>query len=160
MRAALQVKQSVRAPPPSWQGMAQHEQSPLGRRIARGATLGAAAGTLLVCVGLIRVVIALLAGGRIGAPGARDLRLLAFYVGGFAVGGAVFGALRPLLRGTAGVYDGCMLVGVIVMLAIALGDKGSLRALDTFDWVVLPALGVLFGGAAAWGYTRSDRRGR
>jgi hypothetical protein len=53
-----------------------------------------------------------------------------------------------------------MLVGVIVMLAIALGDQGSLGALDAVDWVALPAMGMLLGGAAAYGYTRSDSRGR
>ena len=134
--------------------MSRSRPPSLARRTALGAALGSGAGVLLVSVGLVRAAALLLGGGRLEPVEARDLRGLAFYVGGFGTGGALFGALRPVLRGRAGVYTGCMLVGVVVMLAIALGDKGSLAALDAVDWVVLPGMGVLFGCAAAYGWTR------
>lgn len=143
--------------PPLLQGMPHQQQFSLGGRIARGAAWGAGAGALLIGIGLIRAFFVVLGGRRIEALAGKDLRVLAFYVGGFAIGGATFGALRPLLRGTVGIYVGCMLVGVIVMLAIALGDQGKLGALDAVDWVALPAMGMLFGGAVAYGYTRSRR---
>ena len=135
--------------------MAQHQHASLSRRVVVGAALGVAAGASFVAVGLVRVAVFLLGGGRLGALNADEWQGIAYYVGGFGVGGALFGALRPLLPGKRSVYAGCMLVGVIVMLAIALSDKGSLSALDRGDWVVLPALGMLFGAAGAYGWTRS-----
>ena len=135
--------------------MPRHPHSSFPRRVALGAALGVAAGTLLVGVGLLRAALFLLGGGRIAAPEAAELRMLAFYVGGFGAGGALIGALRPLLRGTAGAYVGCMLAGVVVMLAIVLGDKGSLEAADPFELMLFSALGATFGAAAAHGFTRS-----
>jgi hypothetical protein len=135
--------------------MVRRQNASLPRRIALGAAFGTTAGALFVAVGLLRAAASLLGGGRIEGPSAHDLGGIAFYIGGFGTGGALFGALRPLLPGKGGVYAGCMLVGVIVMLAIAVGDKGSLAALDAVDWVVMPAVGMLFGAGAAFGWTRS-----
>jgi peptidoglycan/LPS O-acetylase OafA/YrhL len=127
----------------------------LSRRVVLGAALGITVGALFVGVGLVRAVMFLLGGGRLDALDGDDLRTIAYYVGGFGVGGALFGALKPVLRGKIGIYAGCMLVGVIVMLAIGLSDKGNLGAFDAFDWLALPGLGMLFGAAAAYGWTRS-----
>lgn len=135
--------------------MVRYQHASFPRRVIVGAALGFAAGALLVGVGAIRVAAFILGGGRLEASDAGDLRWIAYYVGSFGLGGALFGALRPLLRGNGGVYAGCMLVGVIVVLAIALSDQGSLGALDATDWVVLPGMGMLFGAAAAFGWTRA-----
>ena len=136
--------------------MIPDQQPSLVVRTLQGAALGAGAGVILVALGLVRALFALLTGRHISAPAAADVRTIAFYIGGFALGGAVFGALRPLLRGKKGIYIGCMLVGIIVMLSIAVGDKGSLGALDSFDWIALPILGAILGSAGAYGFTRYD----
>jgi hypothetical protein len=135
--------------------MAPRHSSSIARRVGLGALLGLGAGILLVGVGIARIAVFLLGGGRLAAIDAGDVRALTFYVGGFGAGGALIGALRPLLHGKGGVYVGCMLAGIVVMLAIAVGDKGSLSALDGVDWVAMPLMGMVFGSAAAYGFTRN-----
>jgi hypothetical protein len=68
----------------------------------------------------------------------------------------LIGALRPLLRGKGGVYVACMLAGIVVMLALAIGYEGRLSALEGVDWVAMPLLGMVFGCAAAYGFTRNS----
>lgn len=133
------------------------EQRSLPSRVIRGAAAGAAVGLCFIAVGLVRAAVFLLGGGHIPGFTGRDWRMLVFYVGGFTLGGAVLGVVRPLLRGNVGVYIGCMLVGVVVMFTIAISDKGSLWALDPPDWIAFAAMGILFGAAGAFGWTRSTR---
>jgi hypothetical protein len=135
--------------------MTPRHSSSFARRVGLGALLGIGAGILLVGVGVARIAVFLLSGGRLAELEADDVRILVFYVGGFGAGGALIGALRPLLRGKGGVYVGCMLAGIVVMLAIAIGDKGRLSALDGVDWVAMPLMGMVFGSAAAYGFTRN-----
>jgi hypothetical protein len=121
----------------------------LGRNAAFGAILGGLVGILLIGVGLLRAVVVLVGGGSLKPPSADDLRVLAFYAGGFAAAGGALGAAKPLLHTRFAIAVGCMVAGVIVVLAIAAGEKGGLASLDRGDWVVLPLLGVVFGAAAA-----------
>jgi hypothetical protein len=74
--------------------------------------------------------------------------LLVFYVGGFVTAGALFGLFQPMLRGRVGTTIGCILGGVIVVFAIAIGDGKGIHGID---WIAYPAMGIVFGGAAAYG---------
>jgi hypothetical protein len=136
--------------------MTPRHSSSFARRVGLGALLGIGAGFLLVGVGVARAAVFLLGGGRLAELEADDVRKLVFYVGGFGAGGALIGALRPMIRGKSGVYVACMLAGMVVMLAIAIGDKGRLSALAGVDWVALPMMGIFFCSAAAYGFTRKD----
>jgi hypothetical protein len=131
------------------------QQAPLAIRVLAGAGIGALAGLLLIGVGLLRALVHLLGGGRLQALSMSDLRTFVFYVGGFALGGAVFGALRPALRGTRGIYVGCMIAGAIVMLALAVSDVKPGEALGLMYWLVLIIAGAIFGAAVAFGWTRA-----
>ena len=127
--------------------------SRLPRNALLGALLGSLLGVAFIGVGLLRAGFVLLSGGKVTPPSAEDVRVLMFYVGGFGATGATVGAARSLLPRTAALVIGCVLGGVIVVLAIAAGDKG-LGALDRMDWIVYPILGMTFGAAAAIGLLR------
>ena len=120
----------------------------------KGALYGFVVSLVFLGIGLIRAVIAIASGKHMNPLTAQDARLLLFYVGGFTAAGALVGTLAPLLRTKFSIYLGASLAGIVVMFAIAVGDKGSLSALDGFDYVAMPLLGVLFGCAGAYGWTR------
>lgn len=133
-------------------------QPSLSHRVIASAGYGIALGVLLVVVGIVRAVVFLLTGGSLESLDGDELRGLAFYVGSFGVGGAIFGALRFHRWGKVGTYAGCMLVGTIVMFAIGAADEGGIGALDRLDWIALTTMGLFFGAAAAFGWNRAATR--
>lgn len=141
--------------------MVSGEQPSLPRRVAQGAAVGSALGLALVAVGFVRFAFFLLTGGRTRPNTETEthtmIRVLSFYVGGFAVGGALFGAMRPLLRGRTGVYIGCMIAGVIVTFAVLIADRETFGTLPWPFWILFAALGMIFGSAFAYGWTRPTR---
>ena len=121
------------------------------RRMGKFAGAGAALAALCLAVGALRILVVLLFGRHFSPLHAHDIRVLAFYVGSFIVAGAIFGLLQPLWKGRLGITVGCMLAGVVAVVGIGIGDSGGIGQLDAVDWVMLPALGMLFGGAMAYG---------
>lgn len=126
----------------------------------RAAALGAAAGAgfavLCLGVGLLRAALALVGGTRIPAPSAGDVRLAAFYVGGFVAAGALVGLVGVERGGKVRGYATFMAGGAVVMLAITVAQKDGLRGLDGFDAVLVTLLGPLLGGAVANGWYRAS----
>ena len=125
-----------------------------GSGVARGAVVGLVVGILFMAVGAVRAVMFLARGGKLSAISADDLRLGAYYVGGFGLAGAVVGGLLRRFPGSLGTYVIFALGGIVVMTAIMAGDKGGLAANDAFDWIVLLALGAGFGLAFGHGWNR------
>ena len=125
----------------------------------RSATLGALWGlggaVLALCVGLIRMLVALVSGAHVSGLSAGDVRELEFYVGGFVAAGVFIGFLWPALPGRVGKIIAFMFGGVILIFAIAVGDQGSFAALDRTDRIAMTLLGMVFGAAAAYGYLRN-----
>ena len=107
-----------------------------------------------MAIGAIRILFAVLGGERIAAPSRDDIQMIVFYVGGFAVAGAIIGLLRPLIRSRLGAYLAAMLGGIIVMGAIVRSDAPSFAAIDAMDWAFVIGSGMFFGAAAAWGFLR------
>jgi hypothetical protein len=118
-------------------------------RAARGCLLGALMGGVLLAVGLARF----LAAGRPLAEGPgrspADARLALYYVGGFALAGALADVAQPLMPGKAGTYVRYGVAGVVAVLMISVGLRGSFSELTGQDWVVSVLLGALFGGIFA-----------
>lgn len=130
-------------------------RSNLPSNILRGALFGTLLGGALLGVGLVRFAFFLLSGGRGAAVTPDDVRMAAVYVGSFALGGALVGALRDRLRGAVGTYAAGSIIGIIVMCGIAIGDQG-LAKMDLGDWIAMPLFGILFGCAGAYGWRRSS----
>jgi hypothetical protein len=123
-------------------------------RLVRGALAGGLLGCAFLAVGLLRFFVAGGADGLNRADHRSDLRVFTYYVAGVALAGSVINVLQPVLPGNAGAYVRFAAGGALVMLMIAVGDQGGIRALDTIDWIVLPLLGGAMGCAMAFGYTR------
>lgn len=119
-----------------------------------GALVGLGGAVFCLAVAALRALVAILGGQRFAPPSGSDARLLAFYVGGFVVAGVVAGAAGPLLPGRFGTYLRFAVGGMVVVLAIAIASAGSLSAMGTADWIMVPALGTAFGCAAAYGYLK------
>jgi hypothetical protein len=130
--------------------------------ILRGAIYGALFGCIMavlaIGVGLVRALALTLSGGTVAGLTRDDVRLLAFYVGGFIVAGVVAGALGPLLPGRFGTYVRFATGGIVGMIAIAVAIDGSLEALDTAEWILVSTTGVVFGLAGAYGYLKNENR--
>src|SRR6185437_8472342 len=124
------------------------------KRMGKFAGAGAALATLCVAVGALRTIALLLSGRHLTPLEADDARFLAFYVGSFIAAGALFGLLRPILKGRVGITVGCMLAGIVVALGIGVSDAGGVRAIDGSTWVFLPLFGMFLGGALAYGFLR------
>jgi hypothetical protein len=109
--------------PPRSERIGRHAASPLWSRVRSGAFFGAVFGTLMIGVGVARALIVLLFAGGVGISPLRDLGFGLFYVTGFAVAGAMLGALWPLRATRVGAYAlgylgasiVCTVCGVIVM---------------------------------------------
>src|SRR5690242_2438544 len=108
----------------------ERPRAPWLRNAAGGAGWGGVLALVCLGVGALRILAALVFGAHVALPTVADLRLLAFYVGGFSVAGALLGVARPLLRTRRTSYVGCACAGALAMIVIGVGDKGSLRALD------------------------------
>jgi peptidoglycan/LPS O-acetylase OafA/YrhL len=125
-------------------------------RVLLGSAVGGVAALLALGVGLSRAGVSLLSGGP-GTPlTADDTRMLAFYVGGFVIAGALVGALRPDHGRRARGYAVFCLGGAVVMLAICVADRGSPAALHGFDVAMVTFLGPLLGAAFAHGWFRAS----
>jgi hypothetical protein len=126
--------------------------------VLRGAVEGAGIGFLsafaCIGIGLVRAAFVLLSGRHLAPLTAQDARLFAFYVGGFVIAGVLIGAAGPFLPGRVGTYARFAFGGMVVTLAIVMGDQGSIAATDTADWIFVLFFGPLFGFAAAYGYLR------
>lgn len=126
------------------------------RSAAAGAAVGLAFSILALGVGVVRALFVLASGAHVTGPSSGDIRLLAFYVGGFMAAGVLIGAFWPALRGTASKTLVFMLGGVVMMFFIVVGDEGSVAAIDTADRIFIIVLGIVFGAAAAYGYLRNS----
>jgi hypothetical protein len=128
-------------------------------RIGKGAFYGSVVGLALLAIGLVRALVAVVFGHTLESLTAADLRPGLFYLGGFAVAGATLGLAVPLFRYTLGVYLGGCFAGMIVMLAIALGDDPAAISTGRLDWFPIIGLGAFFGCALAFGATRAAKHG-
>jgi len=125
----------------------------VGRRFLLGAALGVSIGVCLIGIGVLTALIILVTGGHLEPLTTEDWRVMGSYVAGFSLIGGILTAVRIHERGRGILYLGYMVGGVIVMLAIAIGDQGW-KGLALVDWIVLSAIGLLFGAAAAHGHLR------
>ena len=136
----------------------QSRASELLRHAATNTAWGALGGAVIagfaLVVGLGRIVLALLSGRPTEAVSGADVRLLAFYVGGFVLAGALVGMLRTFVTSTVGMFGAMALGGVVVMCTIAVADEG-LAAMTRGDWIMMTVLGIIFGCAGAYGFTRA-----
>jgi len=123
------------------------------RRAGRGLIAGAAVGALCLAVGAIRAVLYLISGGDLAGLSPDDVRLMAFYVGGFTLAGASIAAAWPLFRGPVGEYTGFAIGGVIVGIAIVFADPG-VKAAHRSDWIIGVVVGAGLGCAFAYGWRR------
>jgi hypothetical protein len=129
------------------------------RQVAlRGALEGAGVGfvfaALLIGVGVLRALIVKASGRHLAPLTAQDARLLAFYVGGFVVAGSLIGTAAPFFPGRFGTYARFVFGGMVLVLAIVIGDQQNLGALDGIEWIIVPVLGTVFGLAAAYGWLK------
>ena len=131
--------------------------SSLPRNAAIGAVVGALLGILLIGVGLIRAGITVVSGGHMQPVSAQDKSVLAYYLVGFAIAGAVAGAARSTFSKKVAIVLGCMLGGMIVVFAILVGEEGSIHALTEEELLICPVLGVVFGAAAAAGILSGEK---
>jgi hypothetical protein len=123
-------------------------------RAVRGCLLGALLGGALLAIGLMRFCAA---GGSVAegpTRSAADTRLALYYVGGSALAGALAEVVQPLVPGRAGAYVRYGLAGVVVVLMVSVGERGSFAALEVRDWVISLLLGAFFGGVFARGSGR------
>lgn len=127
------------------------------RSAAWGAVVGAALGIAFLALGLAAFGLTVAFSDRSADPiRAHDLVQMAAYVSGFALAGAVVGAVRPLERGRAAVYGAMAMGGAIVMNIIAISDEGF-AGMDRLDWFAMSAIGALFGLAGARGFLSGAR---
>ena len=121
------------------------------RKALLGAAVGAALALAVLTIAAIRFLVA---GDDIAPPSRDDIKMIVFYVGGFAVAGATIGLLRPLIRSRLTAYLAAMMGGIIVMGAIVRSDAPSFAAIDALDCAFVIGCGIFFGTAAAWGFLR------
>jgi hypothetical protein len=117
-----------------------------------GAILGFVFALFALLIGLVRAVIYLATDGALPALRPEDTVMLAYYVGGFIVAGTVVGAAGVFFPSRAATYGRFALGGMVVMLAIVLGDGEAFTTIDSFDWGMIIVLGAVFGMAAARGW--------
>lgn len=103
-------------------------------------------------VGLLRLAVVLVGGGSLSTDGM--LHGLAFYVGGFIIGGALAGALFPLAQRIGGVYGLSIVMMTTVSIAIIWSDQGPVWRWGIFEGLACVAMGSVFGAALARGFSR------
>ena len=124
------------------------------RDVAAGAVIGACLGGALLLVGVARFAVATLDGSP-PALSSGDRRMMAFYVGGFALAGALLGLVRPLIQDERSTYFFSAIAGAVVTLVISAGSKGGLTAIPVPFVALLVVMGAIFGIAFARGFLRS-----
>jgi hypothetical protein len=128
----------------------QHSSS-LSRRLLTGAKAGGCIAGLALAVGLLGAIYARYRGINVSFEFEReDARQAAAYIAGFVVSGTMVSALWPSLRRKRSRQAVFVLAGVIVASAVVVGMKGF--AWTPFDWVIVFALGSIFGLAFAAGF--------
>jgi dipeptide/tripeptide permease len=126
-----------------------------GRRIGLGALVGVAVAGACIAVGILRAGVAIILRRYVPRPPTSDdVKVLAYYVGGFAIAGILVSAIWPLLTSRFARYVGFSLAGIVVMVVILAAEKGGLRAHGRSDWVITVLLGIFFGCAFGWGRGR------
>jgi hypothetical protein len=127
----------------------------LGTHMIRGASLGLLMGALCIGVGIVRWIVFLLSGEKLTAVSFGDLRVAAFYVGGFALAGAVVGGLLPRFRGSLATYVSFALGGMVVAATIVAGGGiDGLTSNGALDWIGPMAIGAVLGIAAVHGWLK------
>ena len=121
------------------------------QRAGRGTVAGVAVAAPCLVVGLIRAGVYFLSGGHVAAFSPGDVRLVAFYIGGFMLAGALIAAAWPAFRGRTGEYVAFALGGCIVGVAIIFAEPG-VRAARASDWVIGVVVGAGLGCAFAYGW--------
>ena len=131
-------------------GQHRHRMKPLLAGVRTGLIAGFGLSLLLLGIGAVRLVFALVFGGKVQAPTADDARAVAYYVGGIAAAGALVGFLlaalpnRPSARGVAFAIGG--FVGTL-LISIGLLNPG--KSLEPTDWWIAAIVGPIFG-LAVW----------
>ena len=120
-----------------------------------GALVGAAVAAVCLLVGLLRALIATILRRYRPTPlTAAEVKVLAYYVGGFVVAGMLISAIWPLLTTRFARYLGFSLAGIVVMVAILASESGGLLRHRLSDWIIAVLLGIFFGCAFGWGRGR------
>lgn len=121
---------------------------------AWSALAGGVIGLVLAGVGLAVLVAAvagaLLMGGDAPASSRRDFGTVAAYVAAFAVAGGLLGLGAPLLRWRPVQVLAGIIVGVLIMLAVAIAHAGGPSAIDRTGIIAAVATGVIFGGVVGF----------
>lgn len=125
---------------------------PTAGAVLFGAMVGGALGCLFLLVGLARAALVLLGGATLEDE--EFVRPALFYVGGFTAGGALAGLLWPLHAFRGGIYVIGSVMMTVVMAACVYSQFGPVSSWGVLEWIMVPALGVLFGCALARGFTR------
>lgn len=112
---------------------------------ALGGALGTAVGCLLAVVGLAGAAFYGVRGGDMDWGG---LGALAWYVLGFAGGGALAGLLVPVRERVGGSYGMGMAATAVVVFAIARSQEGPVRGWSGEAWAAAAVATVVFGVAA------------
>lgn len=118
-----------------------------------GAAVGAVLALFAILVGMIRMVVALVAGTRLSF---EELGLLAYYVGGFVAGGALAGLLWPFRRWIGGYYGLGVIVMGFVAFGIALAEDGPVAGWSSATWLMIVVLSLVFGLALGYGASRAS----
>ena len=87
-------------------------------------------------------------------PGQSDVIMLSSYVGAFAVGGAITGAVHAIWQSRIAITIALMAGGALVMNTIAFVDPDGRYDRNTALWMT--GMGCAFGLAGAYGWFRTS----
>jgi hypothetical protein len=116
-------------------------------RAVLGAVMGLLFGLLCLGVGALRALVVLLRGRRVDLTGLWPD--VAWYVLGLVAAGAVMGAVWPRQPVRWRQYLAGFLAGMTVFAVIARLTDGPVSAWQLHTYLMIVALGTLFGGVAA-----------
>jgi len=117
-----------------------------------GGVLGIAFAAMATVIGVLRAAFHFFSTGSLPQLRPEDVSALMYYFGGFLVAGVVVGSVGVFLPGRQATYGRFALGGMVVMLAVLMGEGEGLTTIDSFDWGMVVVLGGLFGAAAARGW--------
>ena len=129
-------------------------QGSLSARILRGVRYGAGFAAACLVVGALRSIVAVIGGARINWLSGGDARQIAAYVSGFLIAGVFLSLVWHWIKSRVSLYAAFAVAGIIAMTAIMAGEDKGLVGREPFDWWVTIALGILFGSAGAFGFSR------
>lgn len=116
--------------------------------LLKGIANGIALAFAFLAVGAIRAVILILAGHTLAPLSTKDERMLAFYIGAFAFGGALVGLARPYMTSNRRTYVVYSIAGAAAAIVLTMGFD------DRAAWP-LWAAGAALGCAMAHGVIRA-----